>query len=145
MSEKPISSLLKPTLDTPFHIDFQWWQEHDPEWNAYLHGLLGEDLERQLQEVGEENELDVVDPVTAEVSRANALQYFLAQKMNQNEDENKGLSLVEAIFREFLKNANLPLSSNELGTILDRPPNTILKTLSGARVYRGMRPVSTAS
>jgi hypothetical protein len=50
-------------------------------------------------------------------------------------------SLVESIFRLFLTNGNSPLNSEELGEKLSRPPLTILKTLSGPRIYKGMRPL----
>jgi len=49
-------------------------------------------------------------------------------------------ALVEAVFRLFLTNGNIPMSSGELGTRLKRPPETILRTLAGARVYKGIRP-----
>jgi hypothetical protein len=50
-------------------------------------------------------------------------------------------ALVEAVFRTFLANGNSPLSSQQLAERLGRPANTILVTLSGARVYRGIRPI----
>ncbi len=30
------SSLVKPTIDTPFKIDFDWWMNHDRDWRVYL-------------------------------------------------------------------------------------------------------------
>ncbi|HSM71020.1 MAG TPA: hypothetical protein VK851_05715, partial [Anaerolineales bacterium] len=51
-------------------------------------------------------------------------------------------ALVEAAFRLFLTNGNAPMSSTELGERLNRPANTILRTLGGARVYKGIRPIS---
>ena len=145
MSDKPLPSLIKPTVETPFHIDYSWWKENDREWGVYLRSFLGDELEAKLTEVGEEAELDWVDPRTAEVKTMDAIQYFLALKMSQEEDGGQGTSMVEAIFREFLKNGNTPLSSTELGEILERPADTILRTLSGARVYRGMRPILESS
>jgi hypothetical protein len=49
-------------------------------------------------------------------------------------------TLVNAVFRVFLSNGNLPLTPVELGEKLNRPPRMILRTLSGARVYKGIRP-----
>jgi len=51
-------------------------------------------------------------------------------------------ALVEAVFRLFLSNGNVPMSSNNLGAKLNRPPETILRTLVGARVYKGIKPYS---
>ena len=33
-------SLIKPTLQTPFHIDFDWWQKSERDWHVYLRSLL---------------------------------------------------------------------------------------------------------
>ena len=50
-------------------------------------------------------------------------------------------SLVDAVFRILLANGNVPVSSIDLGQRLGRPPQTILRTLSSPRVYKGIRPV----
>jgi len=145
MTDNSGSSLVKPGLDTHFHIDYSWWQQNDREWNVYLRGMLGDVFEQKLAEAGEEKEFDWVDPLTGEVLQVAAIQYFLAMKFAQENEEFEGTSMIEAIFREFLKNSNAPLSSNELADKLDRSAKTILKTLSGIRVYRGMRPYIKSS
>ncbi len=33
-------SLLKPSLQTPFHIDFEWWRTSDTNWHVALRSLL---------------------------------------------------------------------------------------------------------
>ena len=33
-------SLLKPGIQTPFHIDFAWWEQNDRDWHVYLRSLL---------------------------------------------------------------------------------------------------------
>ena len=83
-----------------------------------------------------------MDEQTAEVRRMDAIQYLLMTHFAENEELlQEGTSLVESIFRVFLKNGNSPLSSQQLGETLDRPPRTILSMLSGTRVYRGLRPI----
>ena len=47
MVEKRLS-LVKPTLDTPFHIDFDWWTHYDREWRVHLLGLLTEEEKQFL-------------------------------------------------------------------------------------------------
>jgi hypothetical protein len=37
-------------------------------------------------------------------------------------------------------NGNTPMSTDELSKRLGRPADTILKTIAGSRVYRGLRP-----
>ena len=34
------TSLVKPTIQTHFHIDFDWWGEKDRDWRVYLQSLL---------------------------------------------------------------------------------------------------------
>ena len=137
-------SLIKPTPQTPFRIDFDWWRENDREWRVYLRGLLGSEQEARLAEISGEELVDWVDPKTAEVRRVNVLQYLLMGHYASSGAAEEGGSLVESIFRAFLANGNQPLSSEQLGEQLGRPAQTILRTLSGARVYRGIRPVVPA-
>jgi biotin operon repressor len=47
---------------------------------------------------------------------------------------------VEGVFRLLLANGNAPISAEELGRRLNRPADTILKTIAGVRVYKGLRP-----
>ena len=49
-------------------------------------------------------------------------------------------AVVEAIFRIFLVNGNTPMSAEDLSKRLGRPADTILRTIAGPRVYRGLRP-----
>jgi hypothetical protein len=49
--------------------------------------------------------------------------------------------LTNAVFRTFLANGNEPLTPVELGTLLNRPPSTILRVLGRGRIYDGIKPV----
>lgn len=138
--EAPRTSLIKPMLDTPFHIDFSWWRQNDREWRVFLRGLLGEEQDAKLADMDLEERVDWVDPNTAEVTQMDLLQYLLSNHYAQQGGE-QGASMIESIFRVFLKNGNHPQSPKQLGEALGRPPITILRTLAGGRVYRGIRPV----
>ena len=141
-TEAPRPSLVKPTFDTPFHIDFSWWRLNDRDWKVFLRGLLGQEQEEKLAEMTGEERVDWVDPRSGEVFQMDALQYLLSSHYTQQgESAEGGTSLIESIFRAFLKNGNNPMTARQLGEALNRPPQTILKTLSGMRVYRGIRPV----
>jgi len=62
--------VLRPTLDTPFHIDFDWWQAHDRNWHLFLRQLLCPEHRELLErEAPEDQTFDWVDPETAEVYR----------------------------------------------------------------------------
>lgn len=139
-SESPRASLVKPTIDTPFHIDFSWWRQNDREWRVFLRGLLGEEQEAKLADMDLDERVDWVDPATGEVTQMDLLQFLLSNHYAQQGD-GAGASMIESIFRAFLKNGNSPMSAKQLGEALSRPPQTILRTLAGARVYRGIRPV----
>jgi hypothetical protein len=134
-------SLVKPTLDTPFHIDFSWWRQNDREWKVFLRGLLGPEQEDKLAGMTGDERVDWVDPHTGEVVQMDVLQFLLSSHYAQEGESSEGTTLIESIFRTFLKSGNTPMSSRQLGEALNRQPITILKTVSGLRVYRGIRPV----
>ena len=143
MVESKKLSLVKPTLETPFHIDFEWWQQNDREWKVHLRSLLSpEALERFSDIIQEEDLVDWVDPDTAEVHQVDGLQHVVITYTAQQEGflETR-TALVEAVFRLLLKNGNTPMAIQEIGEELGRDPKQILRMFSGVRVYRGIRPV----
>jgi hypothetical protein len=144
MSEIRRFSLVKPTLETPFHIDFDWWKNHENDWRVFLYGFLC--LEHQSAFSGSESEvwIDWVDPETAEVRTVDGLQRVLMSHCAQQPGfVTSNTTLVDAVFRVLLANGNQPMTPNELGVAIDRPAETILRTLSGMRVYKGIRPMQS--
>jgi len=136
-------SLVKPSVNTPFHIDFEWWQKSERDWHVYLRSLLCTEHQEAFANLEEGQAIDWVDPVTAEVKQVEGVQNALMTHcVKQPGFLTQQTALVEAVFRSFLSNGNVPMSSNDLGTKLNRPPETILRTLVGARVYKGIRPYS---
>jgi hypothetical protein len=82
-----------------------------------------------------------VDPETAEVHPMDGVQNTLINHCAKQEgflDEHT--AMVEGIFRLLLANGNAPMSAEELAIRLNRPAETILKTIAGPRVYKGLRP-----
>jgi len=138
-------SLIKPGLDTPFHIDFNWWSENDREWRVHLRSLLTpEELERFSNIIDGDELVDWVDPETAQVHQVDGLQHVVITHTSQKEGFlSEHTAMVEAIFRLLLKNGNSPMTPVEIAEELRRDPNHILRTLSGVRVYRGIRPVQS--
>ena len=143
MVEPKKLSIVKPTLETPFHIDFDWWRDHDREWRVHLRSLLSPEAQERFAEIIEGNDLvDYVDPDTAEVHQVDGLQHVVITYSAQQEGFlDPHTALVEAVFRLLLKNGNAPMTIAEIGEELNREPNNILRMLSGMRVYRGIRPV----
>jgi len=134
--------LLKPTLETPFHIDFDWWKKNERDWHVYLRSLLCQEHQEAFADVQEGEMIDWVDPKTAEVKPVDGIQHALMTHCARRpEFVTEQTAMVEAVFRLFLTNENVPMTAEELGSLLNRPPNTILRTLSGPRVYKGLRPL----
>jgi len=136
-----VPSLVRPTLDTRFHIDYGWWERKGLQINVELRSHLCEEHQATFGEDFETEKTDWVDMRTGEVTRVDGLQHVLQVHCSKQPDYiNENLSLVDAIFRVFLANGNKPLTCRELGNILGRPAETILHTLGGLQVYKGIRP-----
>jgi hypothetical protein len=137
-------SLVKPTAETPFHIDFDWWKKNERDWHVYLRSLLCAEHREAFANVEEGQVIDWIDPTTAEVKQVEGVQNALMTHcVKQPDFLTEQTALVEAVFRLFLTNGNIPMSSRELGARLNRPQETILRTLAGPRIYKGIRPSST--
>lgn len=135
-------SLVKPTLQTRFRIDFDWWVQNERDWHVYLRSYLCPEHQESFVNMNNDNLVDWIDPETAEVTQVDGLQHVLIShcaKMTGFITDRT--ALVDAVFRTFLANGNTPLTSIELADQLSRPPGTILRMLSGGkRVYKGLRP-----
>lgn len=137
---KPLS-LVKPTLQTRFYIDFDWWSKNDREWRVYLRSNLCPYHQKAYADLTAEDQVDWVDQETAEVQQVDGLQHVLITHCAKEDGFiTERSALVDAAFRIFLANGNMPMTVVELGERLGRPPNIILRTLSGVRVYKGLRP-----
>ncbi|HVP21873.1 MAG TPA: hypothetical protein VMS73_08430 [Anaerolineaceae bacterium] len=134
-------SLVKPTLDTPFHIDFDWWKQNDNNWRVYLHSYLCNEHQAAFSDYDEIGYIDWVDPDTAEVQRVDGLQHILMTHCARQPDfVTTNTSMVDAVFRIFLANGNAPLTPIELSKKTGKSSDTILRTLAGPVVYKGIRP-----
>ena len=132
--------LKRPTLETKFHIDYDWWDQSDLDLKTYLYSRLEIGDESGL-ELGVEN-VDLVDPDTGEVRQVDGFQYALQTYFAQLPDDfAQQSSLVDAVFYVLLSNANKPMSARELAEKTNRDPAVILKTLAGRRIYQGIRPI----
>jgi len=132
--------LKRPTLDTKFHIDYDWWDQSDLDLKTYLYSRREISDDSSL-EMGVEN-VDLVDPDTGEVRQVDGFQYALQTYFAQLPDDfAQQSSLVDAVFYVLLSNANKPMSARELAERTHRDPEIVLKTLSGRRIYQGIRPI----
>lgn len=134
---------IKPTLNTKFHIDMEWWAQSGRDFRIFLRSQLCPRCQERFASHVATEMVDWVDPETAEVKRTDALWQTLRMECAQAPDYiNDRLPLVSAVFRVFLANANAPLSPLELHQYIPwKSPEVILRTLAGPQVYLGIRPL----
>lgn len=141
MIESKRFSLVKPTKDTPFHIDFDWWKKHDSNWHIYLHDMLCAEHQASYANMDDDVEIDWIDPETAEITAVDGLQHVLISHCARQSDFRESYTtVVDGVFRELLANGNQPLTPVELSEKIGRPADTILRTIAGPQVYKGIRP-----
>ena len=141
MTELKRFSLVKPTLQTHYHIDFTWWSQADRNWRIDLFSFLCPTHQEVFSDMRGEDLVDWVDPETAEVQQVDGLQHILITHCaKEAEFIDERTTLVDGVFRILLANGNVPQTPIELADQLGRSPTTILQTLSGNWVYKGLRP-----
>lgn len=135
------SALVKPTLETKFHIDYSWWERSKDDLRTYLLShLLPEQREQLTQADGEEQLIDYIDPETAEVRQLDALQVAIQEAAQDPAFINEHTSTIDSVFRVFIANGNTPQTPVELAQRTQRDADVILKTLNGRQIYKGLRP-----
>lgn len=136
-----LNRFARPTLETRFHIDYDWWDKSDRNLRVYLRShLCAEHRAQYAESMADSEEIDWIDPQTAEVKRLDGLRLQMLMHCSQQPDFiAPHTSVVDAAFRIFLTNNNEPLSARELGEKINRDPELILKTLGGKQVYQGLR------
>ena len=134
-----ISALIKPTLKTKFKVDFEWWKAQDSNWKVYLRSFLCPEHQKLLADYSYSDQIDLINPSTGEVTRVDALLYTLVEHCAKQPEFLSGNSaMVDSIFKIFLVNGNTPLNSIELSGLLNKPAETILRTIGAGRVYKGI-------
>jgi hypothetical protein len=138
-----LSRLAKPTADTPFHIDVSWWDGQIRDFQTELRELAHK-FGLQVPDIAQQERIDSIDPLTAQVTTISALQYLVQTKCANHPDfVNGNMSLVDAVFRALLKNGNHPMTPVQIAESIGRPNqvDTILRTLGSRQVYKGIRPI----
>lgn len=142
-SAKP-SALVKPTLETHFHIDYAWWDRNTEEHlRTYLLSHLSIEQRERLAQAADDAIIDYVDPDTGEVFRMDALRVAIQQAAKDPNFINPHIAMVDAIFRTLLANGNRPLTPVEMAEAIGQDAGKILRTLSGSRVFKGIRPTES--
>ena len=135
------SSLPKrATPETKFYIDYDWWEKSHLDLKTYVLNRLslGEDFITD----SEVDKVDLVDARTGEVHQVDGFQYVVQTYFNRlPEDFVTHASLVDAAFSVLLANANQPMTAREIAERIRRPPEVVVRTLGGPKIYQGIRPI----
>jgi len=135
--------LNKPTMNTRYQIDYDWWERSDKDLNVFLRSLLCDSHREVFEELAADIQVDSIDPDTGEVREVPGIIHTLISHCSRQDDYiTPQTTLVNAIFRLFIANGNATLSINEISRDLNRPAAMILRMLSGSRVYHGIRPAA---
>jgi hypothetical protein len=131
--------------ETKFWIDFDWWERRDRDFRLHLHELLCADCRDIYPEHEETEDIDWIDPHTAEVKRVDALWQSIRACCSQKPGYiAPTMPLTISILRGLVANDNAPLSAEELYERIGKgSPQTILRILTGERIYYGIVPLST--
>jgi hypothetical protein len=137
-----LTQFIKPTLDTAFHIDYGWWERQGLDLNVkLLSHLCPEHREAYAgQPVGDK--IDWIDWDTGEVRPVDGLQYIITTHCSKEPGYVvQAPTLLEAVFRAFLSNANQPMTPRKLAPLVGHRPEQILRVLRGRNSRLGLRPV----
>jgi hypothetical protein len=132
----------RPTVDTKFSIDMDWWTENRRDIRVYMREVLCDECRAEYANYQGQDTIDWVDEQTGEVVQVDGLWQTIRTCCSQKPDYiSPNTPVIDAIFRAFLANGNKPLSVKELYELLDRrPPAMLLRILTVGPVYMGIRP-----
>jgi len=137
-----LTQFIKPTLDTPFHIDYAWWEKQGLDVNIKLVSHLCPEHREAFTGQTMEDQIDWIDWDTGEVTRVDGLQYVITTHCSKQPGYLlQAPTLIEAIFRAFLATANQPLSARKLAPMVGHQPDQVLRVLASRTVRLGLRPV----
>ena len=135
-------SLVKPNLQTHFHVDFDWWKASGKDIRVAVRGQLCSECQARFPDHRNTESVDWVDPETAEVVQADALLQCLRSECARKPGFiSRNSPLVTNVFRIFLLNGNQSLTPREIHEQVPwQEPELILRTLAAGTVYMGIRP-----
>jgi hypothetical protein len=134
------SVLLKPTLDTPYHIDYSWFERSGEDLRREILSQLSQDQRDHISHDSEPRMVDYVDPDSGEVLVVDEIRMAIMTAARDPGFITEQISVIDGVFRVFLANNNQPLTPTELAERLGKPARTILGAISGRQIYKGIRP-----
>ncbi len=130
------------TEDTKFRIDMGWWQRQGLNYRLFLWEQLCPECKEQIPTHVGTQEVDWIDPLTAEVKKTDAIIQCLESICVQKPDYlHAALPLATAIFRVLVLNQNRPMSAREIQEYVPwRSVEHILAALKAAQYHLGIFP-----
>ncbi len=127
---------------TRFKIDEKWWQRRGLDYRLFLWEQLCPECKEQIPTHIGTQEVDWIDPMTAEVIKTDAILQCLESLCAHKPDYiHAGLPLTMAIFRVLVLNHNRPMSVTELQEhITWKGAELILAALRRAQFELGIFP-----
>ncbi|MCU0522039.1 MAG: hypothetical protein MUF84_15280 [Anaerolineae bacterium] len=137
-----LAQFIKPTLDTPFHIDYAWWEKQGLDINVKLVSHLCPEHREAFAGQPMDEKIDWIDWATGEVTRVDGLQYVITSHCSKQPGYlMQAPTLIEGIFRALLVNANKPLTPRRLAPMVGHQPDQVLRVLASRTVRLGLRPI----
>jgi hypothetical protein len=127
------------SIDTPFHIDLNWWQKR----GRNLGRFLAEMLDNPDKATTGDEALDYIHPETAEVFQLDPLWVqVLVHRAHKPDYITSATPLTNAVLRALVENLNRPMTATELYRRINRTsPEVLLRVLRTARTQYGIVPV----
>lgn len=135
-------SFIRPTVETPFHIDWDWFERNDVNEEQVMRDQLTPDVRQEFEEGKVIEEVDWIDPDTGEVFRVDSLREAILSDCQWKPGYiTQSTPLITAVFRALLANNNRPMTPVELTQRLGRStPQTILNILTRGGIKYGIVP-----
>ncbi|MBM3130123.1 MAG: hypothetical protein FJ009_16050 [Chloroflexi bacterium] len=137
-----MSPVIRPDIKTLFHIDPTWFEKNGRDLREEMHAALCDECRALYPTPDDARVVDRVHPLTAQVTRVDALWECLADHCARRpEFITPATPLTTAIFRALLANGNTPLSSEQLHKRIRKSnPAGILRVLLGTEIENGVMP-----
>jgi len=120
-------------------------KQTENDWHVFLRSFALPGTSEVFANVKKGRRSTGIDPQTAEVKSVDGIQHALMSHCASSRIAPvRATALVEAVFRTFIVNGNMPMSAEELGKLAARQTPSE-KPLPVPRVYRGLRPFEPGS
>ena len=134
--------LLRPTVNTTFHVDWSWFERNNLNAQSFIRNQLSNEAQQLFENGLKVREVDYIDPESGEVFRMdNMREMILARCQWEPNYITSDMPLVQSVFRLFLANNNKPMTIIQLAQGLGRHnPQAILRVRTGSGVQNGIVP-----